>query len=82
MTDPAAAWLQGNDAYLGTALAWLHLRLNRLALSGREIELAVPLRPPAAAPAAAATPGASEPGAAGAGAPEPPGSGALSLIHI
>ncbi|HSS48478.1 MAG TPA: AAA family ATPase [Thermoanaerobaculia bacterium] len=31
MTAPAMAWQKANDAYLGAALAWLHLRLRRLA---------------------------------------------------
>ena len=35
MTDPAAAWQEANDAYLGAALAWLHLRLKRFAQAGR-----------------------------------------------
>ncbi len=31
MTGPAATWQQANDAYLAAAVAWLHLRLERLA---------------------------------------------------
>jgi len=34
MTDPAA-WQQANEAYLAAALAWLRLRLERLADQGR-----------------------------------------------
>ncbi|HVT57261.1 MAG TPA: ATP-binding protein [Thermoanaerobaculia bacterium] len=55
MTDPVAAWEQGNDAYLGAALTWLHLRLKRLAPSGQsgQSELArPPVPPPSSAPPA------------------------------
>jgi ATPase family associated with various cellular activities (AAA) len=42
VTDRAAAWQRGNDEYLGAALAWLHLRLERLAPSGRPERTAPP----------------------------------------
>jgi len=60
MTDPAG-WQQGNDAYLAAALAWLRLRLERLADQGRHAMVSAPLTP---APAAGASPtslGASPP---------------------
>src|SRR5262249_871272 len=51
-----ADWQQANDAYLGAALAWLHLRLKRLAQAGQPPPVVpVPATPPPAAPAAAAS---------------------------
>src|SRR5262245_5736608 len=51
MSDPAD-WQEANDAYLGAALAWLHLRLKRLAQQGQPAPV-IPMPPPLEAPAAA-----------------------------